>query len=119
MRECISLGFICNEKLETPLKTPQGLSNCERLDQRIVKRLKMQRGQINFPAALESSDIYRWVTLLCLYYMYSLTLFNGHERCVFYRFQSKNGHNNDAAQKEEKTCQKKLQQRLHSVQIHQ
>lgn len=49
----------------------------------------MQRGQINFLAALESSDIYRWVTLLCLYHMYSLILFNGHERCVFYRFQSK------------------------------
>lgn len=75
----------------------------------------MQRGQINFPVALERRDIYRWVTLLCTI---CIPLFNGQERCVFYRFQSKNGHNNDTAQKEGKTCQKKLQQRLHSVQIH-
>lgn len=68
----------------------------------------MQRGQINFPAALERSDIYRWVTLLCLYYMYSLILFNGHERCVFIGFN----------QKMDIMMQRKFQQRLHSVQIH-
>lgn len=70
-----------------------------------------KRGQINWRGVTSMGGLHCFVQ----YYMYSLILFNGHERCVFYRFQSKNGHNNDAAQKGGKTRQKKLQQRLHSV----